>query len=489
MERAKQLLAEKGVAGIVLPITYLTTGSIYTESRKQILKAFKVKGIVEFGGGTFMATSTNTIVLFLERRKDNEALTASELIKNVLSTKTDTEILDLENAVTLYAENIKGVAFEEYFNLLELPIGTPDLPEWLGEYHEAFVKSSFVTALQKQKTFKELTESKKTESLNNELKNYLLSKEAEKILFFLLTHIQKVVVVKAPSKKKDEKKFLGYEFSKRRGSEGIKFLKDKAGNIKSALYSDISLDDPEKVNFYIKKNFEDSLKEWDSVLQATAPKNINVFELTSLLDFSRPTFEADVNMSALAQKEHWDAVTKKVTGSDYGKQGTDWNPCKLIEIPNIEIDSGNGAPQGEDYFERGDKLFVRVSSLNKVDSSLVVNDDSDSLVNDLAISTYGLKPFKKGTIVFPKSGKAIDTNKIAILGKDCYVVNHLATIYIEDEVLRNYVFQYLKYFKTSNLAPRSGYPTISVSDLKRFKIPMPVASKMSKLPSWVTNII
>ena len=43
------------------------------------------------------------------------------------------------------------------------------------------------------------------------------------MLYFILTCEQEPVIIKT-GKKQDEKSFLGYEFSERRGHEGLKWL-------------------------------------------------------------------------------------------------------------------------------------------------------------------------------------------------------------------------------------------------------------------------
>ena len=48
----------------------------------------------------------------------------------------------------------------------------------------------------------------------------VLSIEVEKLLYFILAYPQKVVIVRS-GEKDVEKRFLGYEFSNRRGNEGI----------------------------------------------------------------------------------------------------------------------------------------------------------------------------------------------------------------------------------------------------------------------------
>ena len=71
VERAKQLLKENSVAGIILPISILTNGGIYERTREIILEYFNIKAIVSLGNNAFMATGTKTIILFLEKKKSS----------------------------------------------------------------------------------------------------------------------------------------------------------------------------------------------------------------------------------------------------------------------------------------------------------------------------------------------------------------------------------------------------------------------------------
>jgi len=67
IERTKQLLKDKGIAGIILPSSILSNSGIYTKAREILLKYFEIIGITELGSATFMATGTNTVILFLRR--------------------------------------------------------------------------------------------------------------------------------------------------------------------------------------------------------------------------------------------------------------------------------------------------------------------------------------------------------------------------------------------------------------------------------------
>jgi len=82
VERAKQLLNPDGVAGIIVPSSILSKGSskttskkknVYVATREILLKHFDIAAISEFGSGTFGKTGTNTVTLFLKRKKENPA--------------------------------------------------------------------------------------------------------------------------------------------------------------------------------------------------------------------------------------------------------------------------------------------------------------------------------------------------------------------------------------------------------------------------------
>lgn len=72
LERAKQLLKPKGVAGIIVPPSILSRGkakstskskNIYVASREILIKYFDIIAIAEFGAGTFGKTGTMSNLL------------------------------------------------------------------------------------------------------------------------------------------------------------------------------------------------------------------------------------------------------------------------------------------------------------------------------------------------------------------------------------------------------------------------------------------
>lgn len=89
IERTKQLLSEGGIAAIILPSSILSNGGIYTKTREILLKYFEFVAITELGSGTFMATGTNTVVLFLRRRSNYDFESIETGIKNFFQNQKD----------------------------------------------------------------------------------------------------------------------------------------------------------------------------------------------------------------------------------------------------------------------------------------------------------------------------------------------------------------------------------------------------------------
>ena len=104
IERMKQLLRDGGMAGIILPSSLLSNGGIYSRARKMLLRYFDFKAIVSLSGNAFMATGTNTIILFLERKSNIYWGEIDKKIKDFFQNFKDVEIN--KKAVSHYIKTV-----------------------------------------------------------------------------------------------------------------------------------------------------------------------------------------------------------------------------------------------------------------------------------------------------------------------------------------------------------------------------------------------
>jgi type I restriction enzyme S subunit len=169
-----------------------------------------------------------------------------------------------------------------------------------------------------------------------------------------------------------------------------------------------------------------------------------------------------------------------------GKIPQEWNVTNLESI--AKISSGNTAPQDEKYFRNGKYPFIRVQHLTELqEQKYPVNYD---YINDYAVSDLKLKKFKKGSIIFPKSGESIKLEKRAILKEDSYVVNHLAVIepFDKNNIDNLFLFHYLCTVKTSNYLTKTTMPSLNLSTISNFLVPLPSLSEQQKIAEVLSTV-
>ena len=114
-------------------------------------------------------------------------------------------------------------------------------------------------------------------------------------MYFILAYSQKVVIVKS-GEKDVEKRFLGYEFSNRRGNEGIKAIQ-KGKNIDECtqLFDTNSYDNPEKASSYVYRAFKG---DYTSPIAEGMQSHISRVSLIDKLIFDIPIFEKGINLNS-----------------------------------------------------------------------------------------------------------------------------------------------------------------------------------------------
>lgn len=358
VERTKQLLKEGGVAGVILPSSILSNTGIYTKAREIILQYFDIVAITELGSNTFMATNTNTVVLFLRRRDNYFAANTKSAVETYFRTLNDVTINGIEAPVSKYVAHVwEGLDYADYVTLLQKS------PNDKVKVHEIYL------------------EYRKKLSSKSEVKIFeaILSIEAEKLLYFILAYPQKVVIVKS-GEKDVEKRFLGYEFSNRRGNEGIHAIQ-KGKNIDECtqLFDANSYDNPLRASTYIYKAFKGDIT---FPIADDMQSHISRVSLIDMLTFERDSFEKNISLTA---------KKKVLIGSKY-------NQLKLIDL-SILLKRGKSAKYGKSKIQiiksgqaRGWFDFD-FSERHYVDDSFVLDErklvKGDLLINSTGVGTAG----------------------------------------------------------------------------------------------------
>ena len=146
--------------------------------------------------------------------------------------------------------------------------------------------------------------------------------------------------------------------------------------------------------------------------------------------------------------------------------GWSWSTIGAI----ADVVAGNPAPQGDEYFRDGSQPFLRVQDMGRLGNNSHVFKTHD-YINNKAIQS--LRLFPKGSVLFTKSGASTLLNQRAILGRDMYVVSHIAATIPHEGILSEWLYYWLKTVDFNKLAHATTLPSLPLSKAK--DIPIPVA--------------
>jgi len=152
----------------------------------------------------------------------------------------------------------------------------------------------------------------------------------------------------------------------------------------------------------------------------------------------------------------------------------------LVSLSEVaEISSGNSAPQNEELFENGVYPFCRTSDVGQVHLSSDFKEIKDHL-NEKGVD--GLRLFKTGTILFPKSGASTFLNHRVRLSIDSYVSSHLATIFANEEKINSlFLYHLLCRVDAKKLTNDQNYPSLKLSEIGQIQIPLPPLSVQEEI--------
>lgn len=426
VERTKQLLKDGGVAGIILPSSILTNSGIYTKTRELLLKYFEIVGITELGSNTFMATGTNTVVLFLRRRNSYDCVNLQESVDKFFTDLTDVTINGIETPIAKYVSYAwEGLTFDDYITLLSKE------PNDKVKNHDLF---------------KEYSQKIKTKT-DKEFYNKVIDTEKEKIYYFILAYPQKVVIIKT-GEKDAEKQFLGYEFSNRRGSEGIHAIqRGKTIDDCTKLFDINTFDNPQKASTYIYKAFKNENIEINEALK----NNISKVDLLDMMTFDRIDFEKVINIKA----------KKKI------KIESKWNITELGNIKNL-------------VFEKG-------KSITKQDTK---EGTVPVVAGGITFAYYHNKANRKPNVITISASGAnsgfVNFWPQPIWASDC------STIISNDEnnIQIAYVYNYLKSIQNNiyDLQKGNAQSHVYIDDIKKVRIPLPPIEIQQKIVAEIEKI-
>ncbi len=446
VERTKQLLKDGGVAGIILPSSILTNAGIYTKTRELLLKYFEIIAITELGSNTFMATGTNTVVLFLRRRNNYDCVNLQKSVDKFFTDLTDVTINGIETPIAKYVNYAwEDLTFDDYITLLSKE------PNDKVKNHDLF---------------KEYSQKIKTKN-DKDFYDKVISIEKEKIYYFILAYPQKLVVIKT-GEKDAEKRFLGYEFSNRRGSEGIHAIqKNKSIDECTRLFDINVFSNPQKASTYIYKAFKNENINIDESLK----DNISKVNLLDMMTFDRADFEKTIN-----------AKVKKKIASRY---------C-FKKIGSLVTYYSSGVTYDKsDVVEKSHNVILTADNIT-LDNKLVIK--KEIFLNDSQKLPDEKKLKKDDLFICFSSGSRNHVGKFAYISEDIsyYAGGFMGIIRVDKcQLLPKFFYAVLQHpdikQNISDFATGNNINNLS-SVLRELKIPLPPLNIQQKIVDEIEKI-
>ncbi|HEF9197741.1 TPA: N-6 DNA methylase [Campylobacter coli] len=464
-ERANQILNDNAKAAIILPSSILNKDSIYKNTREILFQNFDFIAIVELGNQTFGATGTNTIILFLRKKEtfkqENHLISQDySLIKERIEAENlkDNESF-YQNYLSAYCD-FRKFDKELYSNFLNgnLDSKLAEL-EAFKDYRNAFRQTSDYKKLKESKIYKE---SKDKQDLEDKaFLAYAQAIEKDKLLYFSLSLNQEVLIIKSPSDIKEQKKFLGYEWSNRKGDEGLKELHEP---YLSPLFERGNPQNETKLNTLICKAFLKTLSDIPKDLQGYASKA----RLIDMMDFEKVEFNKAISLNVKSRDELNPFKNSKFELVRLGEvcdlfNGYAFKKTDYVEKSNtLLIRMGNIRPNGE--FDAEHKIQYLPDNFNNKYKDYLLNDgdviiamtDMGNAMNILGVPTIVKNKNNRNFLLNQRVGKLFNFSEKIIV-------------------------QYLKYALSSNEVKKQfklqGYGGLQINlgktQILSTKIPLP----------------
>ncbi|EIK3656808.1 restriction endonuclease subunit S [Campylobacter coli] len=447
-ERANQILNDNAKAAIILPSSILNKDSIYKNTREILFQNFDFIAIVELGNQTFGATGTNTIILFLRKKEtfkqENHLISQDySLIKERIEAEN---LKDSENFYQNYLSaycDFRKFDKELYSNFLNgnLDSKLAEL-EAFKDYRNAFRQTSDYKKLKESKIYKE---SKDKQDLEDKaFLAYAQAIEKDKLLYFSLSLNQEVLIIKSPSDIKEQKKFLGYEWSNRKGDEGLKELHEP---YLSPLFERGNPQNETKLNTLIYKSFLNTLDVIPQELQTYATKA----RLVDMIDFEKVEFNKAISLNPKTQREE--------IKSQY--------PLVKLKICGDFFMGGTPSRKNINYWN-GDIKWLTISDYS---NRQVIMDTKEKITRE-GFKNSNAKMIQKGAVVVSIYATI---GRVGILGEDMTTNQAIVAIIPNEEFINKYLMYAIDYFKFQlyNEVITTSQQNINLGILQNMVIPKP----------------
>ena len=505
VERAEFFLKQYGLLAIILPLSFLTNQNIFIKAREILFRHFNILGIVSLNKCTFGSTGTNTIILFAQKIKKN----AHGLVETFIKKEDITQYVNYQS-IDSYIQ-MQSYKKEDFYAFMQERILSDDLEfsDIFQDYKEAFSCKNISKTLQKE-WFNNSASTKFDDFLNSEEYKTNLEKEKrrqfilfayniekEKLTTFIQIYNNSVVLLQTPpdkinnkSNKKEIVKFLGYDWSNKRGNEGIKYITEDSYSekeedndenidfmetvnsikyIKTPLYNPQNPYDDSKFSFMYRKHILNSCNKFPlKKIPCTETQNeeftkseySDLFsreDLSNLIDFNSAKFDRKIRTSPTKKIE----IKSKYQVVKLKKIAISWLRGQPLQKDDIQSDGKHLCIHYGELFTKYNAIISDIVSKTNIEPKCL-SIDRDILFPASDVTSDGLARCSSIT----KSGVILGSDIIVFRPKEEYEGIKINSAYLSF-IINSQREQILSIITGSNVKH------LSANSLKNIAIPLP----------------
>lgn len=161
-----------------------------------------------------------------------------------------------------------------------------------------------------------------------------------------------------------------------------------------------------------------------------------------------------------------------------------WKYKKLGEL--CKLSGGSGFKLKYQGFTKYDIPFYKVSDMN-IKGNEITLCEANNTVNNEIICTLKAKVFPEGTLVLPKVGAALLTNKRRLLSKPSVVDNNIMAI-IPHSVYKQYLYFWSLTLDLSKYVQKGALPSVNQKTLSEIDIPIPPLPEQKRIAEILSSV-
>lgn len=162
-----------------------------------------------------------------------------------------------------------------------------------------------------------------------------------------------------------------------------------------------------------------------------------------------------------------------------------WRWVKLGNTANIV--NGFGFPN---HLQGNTKLkfpFVKVADMNLEGNETYITHATNT-VDEATLQELGAQAYPPGTVIFPKVGGAIATNKKRILAVQATFDNNIMGVVPGNSILSEWTYWVLESIDLSTMSRVTAVPSIRQSDIASLTIPYPPMTEQKRIVAKVWDL-